>query len=120
MYTNTCATVYAKQNGGYRRIFLPAVFWDAVQQSNTVRSGATVTDSAALFIPFDGQRLTLQAGDLVLPGNVGFAFDSTSEQTISESLKTLRALHGPVYAVTAFDAKLFGSRSMWHYEVSLK
>lgn len=123
MYTNTSATLYRLTGGKYERVYLPAVFWEGVKQSNAVKSGMTVTDSVSVYIPYGllGDVNFTVGKDILCRDNVGFEFDNTSEAAQSQSLKKLRELcKGTLLTVTAADAKFYGSRSMWHYELSLK
>lgn len=123
MYTNTSATLYRLTDGKYERVYLPAVLWEGVKQSNAVKSGMTVTDSVSVYIPYGllGDVNFTVGKDILCRGNIDFDFDNASEAAQSRSLGKLRALcGGTLLTVTAADAKFYGSRSMWHYELSLK
>lgn len=122
MYTNEKATLFKLTEGKYECVFFDEVFWDEVKHANTIKSGMTVTDSVSLYIPYaDGEELNLKEGkDFFYKGKIEAEIDNTSAKAQADSLKELRSLHGAPLTVTSFDKKLFGSKNMWHYAVSLK
>lgn len=122
VYTNAETTLFKLTDGKYKRIFIPRVFWDETKQANTVKSGMTVTDRVSLVIPYDsvGELELAEGKDFFFKGEIALDVDNSSEKTQAESLKLLRNLYGAPLTVVSFDKKLFGSKEMWHYEVSLK
>ncbi|MDF2907960.1 MAG: hypothetical protein K0R34_3281 [Herbinix sp.] len=123
MYTNADMTLYlCGKDGKYTRKVINKVFWQEVKQSNVEKTGLSSADSVKIFIPSssapDGLAFTT-GKDLVAEGEVLIEFDNTSPQTISESLKTLKAAHD-VYTVSVADGKLYGSQNMQHYQIMCK
>jgi hypothetical protein len=123
MYTNADMTLYScGKDGKYTRQVIYKVFWQEVKQSNIEKTGLTSADSVKIFIPAssapDGLIFTT-GKDLVVKDEVLTDFDNTSSQTISESLKALKAVHD-VYTVSVADGKLYGSQNMQHYQIMCK
>ena len=129
MYTNTDITIYSVGgNGSITRHAITgqngkkAAFWDEVKQSNIMKSGLASADSVKIMIPIanipDGMAFNLTK-DMVVKGIISFDFDNTSAATRAASLTALKAAY-TVYAINAADAKLYGSPSMQHYQLSCK
>lgn len=107
---------------------LKGVFFDEAKAQNVRTSGITSADALNLVIPFDVEVIgenkeykepkmfqeniqnawTIQKGDLVVKGLVDM-------EIISQ--KDLENNFDDVYIINTVDAKLFGSRHMWHWEV---
>lgn len=107
---------------------LTGVFFDEAKANNVKISGITSADALNLVIPFDVKTLeenkeykepkmfqqdfqnawTIQKGDLVVKGLVDMEIMGQ---------KDLEDNFNDVYVVNVVDAKLFGSRNMWHWEV---
>lgn len=120
MYVNADMTLYScGQDGKFTRKAIKEVFWQESKQSNIEKTGLSSADAIKVFIP----KLSMPEGvkfttgkDLILWGIIDFEFDNTSSQTISNSLKGLKALHD-VYTVSVADGKLYGSPMMQHYQI---
>lgn len=104
------------------------MFFDQAKANNVKISGITSADALNLVIPFDVKTLeedkeykepkmfqqdsqnawTIQKSDLIVKGLVDIEIMSQ---------KDLENHFDDVYVVNVVDAKLFGSRNMWHWEV---
>lgn len=94
MLTNADCTVYEKDS--YTRHFIPGVYWNDNRGATVTKNGVQVTDSIIVYI-YDSDYVP-KDGDIVVKGNANFAFDTTSQQTISESMKQFRTAY-PEFAV---------------------
>lgn len=126
MYTNADITLYLYSKLGktvkYTRLPVEDVFWDNVRQSTFLKTGQRDAGSVLLVIPMESldEPITFTQGkDLAVKGIVGCVIDCTSQEAMSKSLAALKEKHSYV-TVTTVDAKLFGSESMQHYELSCK
>lgn len=121
MLTNADCTVYRynKANQGFDRYYIPAVMWRESKGANVLKSGLQSIDSVTVFISAQYVKSAPKtpAKDMLVKGNCDFVFDNTSLQTVSESLKTLRAQRDFV-TVSAVDEMLYGG--LPHIEVSAK
>lgn len=107
---------------------LKGVFFDEAKAQNMRTSGIISADSLNLIIPFDVEVIgenkeykepkmyqespenawTIQEGDFVVKGLV-------DKEILAQS--DLEDNFDNVYRITTVDAKLFGSRNLWHWEV---
>ncbi|MCI8629231.1 MAG: hypothetical protein HFE57_06970 [Firmicutes bacterium] len=107
---------------------LKGVFFDEAKAQNVRTSGITSADSLNLIIPFDVEVIgenkeykepkmyqespenawTIQEGDFVVKGLV-------DKEILAQS--DLGDNFDNVYRINTVDAKLFGSRNLWHWEV---
>ncbi len=120
MYTNADMTLYHWNGSGYERKVVEKVFWDETKISNITKTGRTDADSVKILVPVSSAMLSVTTGrDLVVKGKCEVELDNTDQATVSKSVKALKEEH-EVFAVTAFDAKLYGSVQMQHYALSCK
>lgn len=127
----SCAmTIYNnvdKENGKWVFTQLDGVMWDNAKARNVNLSGIANADALNLIIPFDvtvidgkeykepkewkkdtNNSWTIQTGDIIVKG---FADDMILTQN------DLEKKYDEVYVVNTIDAKIFGSKNMWHWEV---
>jgi len=127
----SCAmTIYNnvdKENGKWTFTQLDGVMWDNSKARNVNTSGIANADALNLIIPFDvtvieGKEYkepkewkskpenswTIQTGDIIVKG---FVDDVILKQS------DLEKKYDEVYVVNTIDAKIFGSKNMWHWEV---
>lgn len=127
----SCAmTIYNnvdKENGKWVFTQLDGVMWDNSKARNVNTSGIANADALNLIIPFDvtvieGKEYkepkewkskpenswTIQTGDIIVKG---FVDDVILKQS------DLEKKYDEVYVVNTIDAKIFGSKNMWHWEV---
>lgn len=126
MYTNADVTLYLYSKEGkaekYTRRPVEDVYWEDVKQSTFLKTGQRDACSVLLVIPFeslDGPVKFTQGRDLAVKGIVENEIDSTSPEAQSKSLEALKKEYEYV-TVTTVDERLYGSESMWHYELSCK
>ncbi len=119
MYTNTSITLYLYSNGAYVRKNIANAFWDECKASNVLKSGMSNADSLKVFIPYAEEIHFTPARDLIVKGSVSYNIDTTSERTIAESKKYIQENY-EAFTISSCDKKLYGSQSMWHYELSCK
>lgn len=126
MFTNADITLYLYGKEGkaetYTQLLVQGVFWDEVEGATVLRTGQKNTASVLLVIPLESltDPITFTPGkDLAVYGLVDDAIDSTDQKTLPESLAGLKAKYQYRTIMTA-DAKLYGSESMQHYELTCK
>jgi hypothetical protein len=121
MYTNADITIYLYDGGKYTRTPVEKVFWSDTKQSNIKETGLTNADSVKIMIPISSANNLefTTSKDLVVKGIIDYEVDSTSQQTISNSLATLNKTYD-VHTITSADDKRYGSSNMWHYDLSCK
>jgi len=119
MYTNTDITLYLYSNGAYKRKCIDKAFWDERKASNVLKSGMSNADSVKIFIPYTEDIEFTPAKDIIAYGIVKYEINTESEKTIAESKKHLQSNYN-VVTISSCDKKLYGSKRMWHYELSCK
>lgn len=126
MYTNTDVTLYLYSKVGktekYTRTPIEDVYWEDVKQSTFLKTGQRDACSVLLVIPLEslGEPVKFTQGkDLVVKGIVADEIDCSSQEAMSKSLAALKSARQFV-AVSTVDERLYGSESMWHYELSCK
>ena len=60
--------------------------------------------------------IAAEAGEDFFVKGKGTAIDNSTEKTIAQSIKTL----GKVYSIVSAADKRYGSKSMWHWEFTLR
>lgn len=126
MYTNADVTLYLYNKEGkvekYTKVPVEGVYWEDVRQSTFLKTGQRDACSVLLVIPMeslDSPVKFTQGRDLAVKGIVGMEIDCSSQETLSKSMEALKKEHRYV-TVTTVDEKMFGSESMWHYELACK
>lgn len=126
MFTNADVTLYLYSKDGktetYTRQPVDEVFWDEVEGATVLKTGQKNTASVLLVIPLESlsEPITFTPGkDLVVYGLVDDEIDSTDQKSLSESLAGLKVKY-QYRTITTADAKLYGSESMQHYELTCK
>ena len=126
MYTNADVTLYLYSKEGrnvrYTRVSVEGVYWEDVQQSTFLKTGQRDAASVLLIIPYESLNGSLhitRGKDLVVKGIITDEIDSNTQEALSKSLTALKAAHDYVTVTTA-DERLYGSESVWHYELSCK
>ena len=121
MYSNADITLYSYVGGLYIRKVIKKVFWDECQQSNINKSGLVNADKVAIYIPYSssGALSFTTSKDIIVKGVSTYEIVSTSQQTISTSLKYLKD-NFQMLTISVADLKDFGNKNMWHYELSCK
>ena len=105
MLTNSSCTIYREKS--FERVFIPACFWKDSRGKAIVKGGMTEDAAVTVYIPETYAALAPKPRDIIVRGNCSFTFDTTSEKTISDGVKALRA-PDPVTVRTVED-KLYGT-----------
>lgn len=94
MLKNANCTVYEKDT--YTRHSISGVYWNDSRGATVKKNGVQVSDSVIVYI-YDSDYVP-KTGDIIVKGNAEFAFATTSQQTISASMKQFREQY-PQFAV---------------------
>lgn len=108
--TGAC-TVYEK-NTYIRHVFEDVFFHDGRGERLT-KSGAVIADSVTARIysfSHDGSYIP-KAGDMIVGGASRFEFDTSSERSVSESMKGFRALYGDVIVISSAECRMNALRA---------
>lgn len=126
MYTNADITLYLYSKEGkmesYSRLAVERVYWEDVRHSTFLKTGQRDGASVLLVIPASSVAQPLgftQGRDLVVNGIVDMEVDSSTPDALVKSLSTLKSQHGAL-TVTTIDKRMYGSRSVQHYELTCK
>lgn len=91
---NADCTLFEKDT--YTRHALPGVYWNDSRGRTVTTNGIQVSDSVIMYVYDDAY--VPKNGDIIVKGAADFTFTTTSEQTISASMKLFRAAY-PQFAV---------------------
>ena len=94
MLKNADCTIYEKDT--YTRHNISGVYWNDSRGVTTQKNGIQVSDSVIVYI-YDSEYIP-KAGDIAVKGTIDFTFATSSQQTISASMKTFRESY-PQFAV---------------------
>lgn len=126
MYTNADVTLYLYSKEGkaekYTRTPIEDVYWEDVRQSTFLKTGQRDSTAVMLVVPLDSLDAPLkitQGKDLVVRDIITNEIDCSSQETVSKSLAALKMAHKSLI-VTTVDEKLYGDRSMQHYELACR
>lgn len=132
-------TVYRFNGNGYDRLFIPECHWQENKACNVLKSGMQNSDCVTVYVSLDSLELlpdgliypskSCQPGQLATPQNSSqdiiikdecdFIFDNSTEQSVSQSLKTLKQMHR-CYVVMSIDKKLYGIPDLQHIKISAR
>lgn len=87
MLKNADCTIYEKDT--YTKHSITGVYWNESRGAAVQKNGVQVSDSIIVYI-YDGAYVP-KAGDILVKGTCAFEFTTTTQQTISESMKLFRA-----------------------------
>lgn len=126
MYTNADCTLYLYSKSGkteqYTRVAVENVYWEDVRHATFVKTGQQNSCNVLLMIPAESLDEPLrftQGKDLVIKGIVSDQIDCTDQKSLSESLAALKAAHDCL-TIVSVDERLYGSKSVQHYELACK
>ena len=94
MLKNADCTLYEKDS--FAKHIITGIYWNDSRGASTQKNGVQITDSVLVYI-YDSDYVP-KDGDIIVKGSADFAFTTTSQQTISESMKLFRAAY-PQFAV---------------------
>lgn len=86
MLKNADCTVYEKDS--FVRHVIENIYWNDNRGQTVTKNGIQISDSVLVYI-YDDDYMP-KAGDLIVKGIVGFEFDSSSQKSVSESMKLFR------------------------------
>lgn len=126
MFTNSNITLYLCTKEGklekFTRRAVKNVYWEDVEHSTFIKTGQRGSCTALVMIPLSSLRgaINLTNGkDLIVKGVIDFEFDNTSQATIAEGIVKLKTNHKALTLVSV-DERLYGSKSVQHYELTGK
>lgn len=128
MLTDENCTLYLKNGNGFDRYFVPHCHWQESKASNVIKSGLQTADGIVVYIfasdisselkaALSGHKCTAQ--DIVIRGECLFTFDASTQQSASQSLRTLSEQED-VHTVMSIDSLLYGSEGMQHFKLSAR
>lgn len=126
MYTNSDITLYLCNKEGklekFTRQIVKNVYWEDVEYSTFIKTGQRGNCTALVIVPLSsiGKAINFTKGkDLIGKGIINFDIDNTSQATISEGIAKLKTNHKALTLVSV-DERLYGSKSVQHYELTCK
>lgn len=126
MFTNSNITLYLCTKEGklekFKRQVVKNVYWEDVDNATFLKTGQRGSCTALVMLPFSsvGKAINLTKGkDLIVKGVIDFEFDNTSQATIAEGIAKLKTNHKALTLVSV-DERLYGSKSVQHYELTGK
>ena len=126
MFTNADITLYLCSKEGklekFTRQIVKNVYWEDVEYSTFIKTGQRGSCTALVMIPLSSLGIAInftKGKDLMVKGVIDFEFDNTSQATISEGIVKLKTNH-KVLTLVSVDERLYGSKSMQHYELTGK
>ena len=126
MFTNSDITLYLCTKEGklekFTRRVVKNVYWEDVDNATFLKTGQRGSCTALVILPFSsvGKAINLTKGkDLIVKGVIDFEFDNTSQATIAEGIAKLKTNYKALTLVSV-DERLYGSKSVQHYELTGK
>lgn len=126
MYTNADITIYLYKKEGktdtFERLVVKNVYLEDTRQSSFLKTGQRNSSNALVIIPITNLNKLIkftQGKDFIVKGTVDLEINSTDQAIISKKLAELKALD-TCMTIVSVDEKLYGSRSVQHYELSCK
>lgn len=126
MFTNSDITLYLCTKEGklekFTRRVVKNVYWEDVEHSTFIKTGQRGSCTALVMIPLnslEGAINFTKGKDLLAKGVIDFEFDNTSQATIAEGIARLKTNYRALTLVSV-DERLYGSKSVQHYELTGK
>ena len=126
MFTNSNITLYLCTKEGklekFTRRVVKNVYWEDVEHSTFLKTGQRGSCTALVMLPLsslDGAINLTKGKDLIVKGVIDFEFDNTSQATIAEGIAKLKTNYKALTLVSV-DERLYGSKSVQHYELTGK
>lgn len=126
MFTNSDITFYLCEKEGkldkFKRQVVKNVYWEDVDNVTFLKTGQRGSCMALIMVPLsslEGVVNFAKGKDLMVKGVIDFEFDNTSQATISEGIVKLKTNH-KVLTLVSVDERLYGSKSVQHYELTGK
>lgn len=126
MFINSDVTLYLCTKEGkldkFKRQVVKNVYWEDVDNATFLKTGQRGSCTALVILPLsslDGAVNFTKGKDLMIKGAIDFEFDNTSQATIAEGIAKLKTNHKALTLVSV-DERLYGSKSVQHYELTGK
>lgn len=126
MFTNSNITLYLCTKDGklekFTRRVVKNVYWEDVEHSTFIKTGQRGSCTALVILPIsslEGAINLTKGKDLIVKGVIDFEFDNTSQATIAEGIAKLKTNYKALTLVSV-DERLYGSKSVQHYELTGK
>ena len=126
MFTNSDITLYLCTKEGklekFTRRVVKNVYWEDVEHSTFIKTGQRGSCTALVMIPLnslEGAINFTKGKELLAKGVIDFEFDNTSQATIAEGIARLKTNYRALTLVSV-DERLYGSKSVQHYELTGK
>ena len=126
MFTNADITLYLYEKDGklekFTRRVIKNVYWEDVEHSTFIKTGQRGGCTALIMIPLESISVAMtftKGKDLIVKGVIDYEFDNTSGATVAASIARLKADYKALTLVSV-DERLYGSKSVQHYELTGK
>lgn len=114
MLINADMTVYEKDT--YIRHTITKVYWNDSRGRTLTKNGVQISDSVIVYIYSD--KYIPKAGDMIARGISDFEFDSSTQKSISEDMKSFREKYPDFAVVKAVNNCMFGG--LPHIEITAR
>lgn len=133
---SSCTVFRHNDSGGFDRFYIAQCHWQENKARNVLKSGMQNADGVTVYVPLNSVKITpselflpdniypsaetlpaFAAKDIIVKGKCTFLFDNSSQQSISESLKTLQKQY-ECHTVMSIDKKLYGI--LQHVKISAR
>ncbi len=126
MFTNSDITLYLCTKEGklekFTRQVVRNVYWEDVDNATFLKTGQRGSCTALVMVPLSSleEAINFTKGkDLMVKGVIDFEFDNASQAAISEGIAKLKTNYKALTLVSV-DERLYGSKSVQHYELTGK
>lgn len=126
MFTNSDITLYLCTKEGklekFTRQVVRNVYWEDVDNATFLKTGQRGSCTALVMVPLSSleEAINFTKGkDLMVKGDIDFEFDNASQAAISEGIAKLKTNYKALTLVSV-DERLYGSKSVQHYELTGK
>lgn len=126
MFTNSDITLYLCTKEGklekFTRQVVRNVYWEDVDNATFLKTGQRGSCTALVMVPLgslSGNINFTKGKDLMVKGVIDFEFDNASQAAISEGIAKLKTNYKALTLVSV-DERLYGSKSVQHYELTGK
>ena len=126
MFTNADITLYLYEKDGklekFTRQVIKNVYWEDVEHSTFIKTGQRGSCTALIMIPLESISTAMaftKGKDLIVKGVIDYEFDNTSIASVAASMARLKSDYKALTLVSV-DERLYGSKSVQHYELTGK
>ena len=128
MLTNESCTLYLKNGNGFDRYYIAQCHWQESKATNVTKSGMAGADGVVVYIfkkDIPAALVSLiearndAAQDIIVRGECDFTFVNSTQQSVSQGLKTFTAAYD-AHTVMSYDKLLYGSSKLQHFKLSAR